>query len=137
MTVTPQMILSVRYEIADTSVSLPILSDDEISYYLTKQNESITRAAMDCAKTILFKLSMSAGRKTIDILSIDTSKSATAYRDALLAYIKNPELNGSLGNLLPYAGGISKSDMALNVATTDNNAVLHPVVYTDVTTLVF
>ena len=135
--VTPEMILSVRYEISDTNIALPFLSDDEINYYLVKNNESIRRASLDCAKTIMLKLSMSAGRKTIDILSIDNSRSASSYREALMAYIKNPDLNGSLGNLLPYAGGISKSDMAMNIADTDNNAVLPPVVFTDVTTLVF
>ena len=137
MSVTPEMILQVRYEIADTNISLPFLSDTEYTYFLDKNQESIRRASLDAAKTILFKLSMSAGRKTIDILSIDTSKSATAYRDALLAYIKNPELNGSLGNITPYAGGISKSDMTLNESDPDVNYVKPPVVYTDITTLVF
>ena len=135
--VTPEMILSVRYELADTELSLPILSDDEYTYFLNKSNENIRMASLDAAKTILFKMSMSSGRKTIDILSIDNSRTASAYRDALMAYIKNPDLNNSLSNLLPYAGGISKSDMALNIATSDNNAVLPPVVFTDVTTLVF
>lgn len=135
--VTPEMILSVRYEISDVDPVLPFLSDAEITYYLVKQNESVRRAALDCAKTIMLKLSMSAGRKTIDILSIDNSRSASSYREALMAYIKNPELNGSLGNLTPYAGGISKSDMALNEATSDNNYIKPPVVYADITTLVF
>lgn len=136
MAVTPEMIQAVRWETGDNSVELPILSSEEISYYLTKHSESIRRASLDCAKTILFKISMTAGRKTIDILSIDTSKSATAYKEALLTYIKNDALNGALGNILPYAGGISKSDMQAN-NTSDVNYVKPPVVYTDITTLVF
>lgn len=136
MSITPEMIQAVRWETGDNSVELPILSSEEISYYLTKHSESIRRASLDCAKTILFKISMTAGRKTIDILSIDTSKSATAYKEALLTYIKNDALNGALGNILPYAGGISKSDMQANNMS-DVNYVKPPVVYTDMTTLVF
>lgn len=136
MTITPEMILQVRYEVGDVSVELPILSTDEYTYFLSKNQESIRRASLDAAKTILFKLSLSSGRKTIDILSIDNSRSASSYREALMAFVKNPELNGSLGNLLPYAGGISKSDMAKN-NTDDVNYVKPPVVFTDVTTLVF
>ena len=137
MSITPEMIQAVRWEISDNSIELPILSDAEYEYFLNKNQESIRRASLDAAKTILFKLSMKAGRRTVDILSIDDSRTASSYREALMSYVKNPDLNGSLGNLLPYAGGISKSDMAMNVATTDNNAVLPPVVFTDVTTLVF
>ena len=139
MAVTPQMIMSVRYELADLELSLPILSDPEYEYFLNKHGENIRRASLDAAKTILFKLSMSSGRKTIDILSIDNSRTANAYRDALLTYIKYDALNGSLGNLLPYAGGISKSDMLLNDSTPDNNYVKTPVSQSEslVNTLVF
>lgn len=137
MTVTAEMIQAVRWETGDVDIALPIMSSEEISYYLSKHNESIRRASLDVAKSILFKISMSASRRQVDILSIDTTKSAIAYKEALLTYIKNDALNGALGNLLPYAGGISKSDMALNISTSDNNAVLPPVVFTDVTTIVF
>lgn len=136
MSVTPEMIQSVRWETGDVDIALPIMSSDEITYYLNKHGESIRRASLDVAKTILFKLSMSASRRTVDILSIDNTKIATAYKEALLTYIKNDALNGALGNILPYAGGISISDMEAN-NTGDNNYVKPPVVYTDVTTLVF
>lgn len=126
MTVTPQMIMQVRMELADLDPALPILSDDEYTYFLNKQKENIRRASLDAAKTILFKLSMSAGRRSVDILSIDTTKSATAYKEALLAYIKNPDLNGSLSNVTPYAGGVSISDMEKNNLNYDNNFVSTP-----------
>ena len=137
MTVTPQMIMNVRYELADLELSLPILSDSEYQYFLEKNQENIRRASLDAAKTILFKLSMSSGRKTIDILSIDTSRSASAYKEALLTYIKHDALNGSLGNLLPYAGGISKSDMLANISNSDNNYVKPPGVYEDNTSITY
>ena len=124
--VTPEMILQVRYELADTSIELPILVDAEYTYFLNKHNESIRRAAIDAAKTIMLKLSMSSGRKSIDILSLDNSGAATAYREALIAFIRNPDLNGLLSGVNPYAGGISKSDMNKNIAIPDNNYVKPP-----------
>lgn len=123
------MILQVRYELADTELSLPILSDSEYEYFLNKNQESIRRTCLDCAKTILFKLSMSSSRKTIDILSIDNSKTALNYKDALLAYLKNPDLNGLLSGVNPYAGGISKSDILENESNSDNLYVKPPLFF--------
>ena len=77
---------------------------------------------------------MNASRRTVDILTIDNAKAATAYKEALMMYIKNPELNGSLGSIMPYAGGISNSDMQENNTTPDTNYVKPPAVYD---TLVF
>lgn len=135
--VTPEMILQVKYEVGDVSFELPMLSTDEYTYFLSKNQESIRRASLDAAKTILFKLSLSSGRKTVDILSIDNTKAASSYREALMSFIKNPELNGSLGNLIPYAGGISKSDIKANEDIADNNAVILPVIFNSPATLVF
>ena len=125
MAITPEMILQVRYELGDLSIELPILANEEYSYFLQKNNESIRRASLDAAKTILLKLSMSSGRKTIDILSIDNSRTASSYKEALLMFLRNPDINGSLGNLLPYAGGVSLQDMQNNY-TSDNNFVKSP-----------
>lgn len=127
ITVTPDMIMSVRYEIGDNSVELPILSDAEYSYYLNKHEGSIRRASLDCAKTILFKLSMTSGKRDIDILVIDNRMAANAYKEALITYIKNPDLSGALDNIKSYAGGISNSDIEKNKATIDTNYVKNPV----------
>ncbi|MNE86383.1 hypothetical protein D3C80_1834790 [compost metagenome] len=43
------------------------------------------------------------------------------YRKALELLVKNPEL--SLITAMPYAGGISLSDMCRNDSNPDNNAV--------------
>jgi hypothetical protein len=45
---------------------------------------------------------------------------------ALQMYISNPDLNPIYTNAMPYAGGISKSDMAANDANLDNNTVTTP-----------
>jgi len=72
------------------------------------------------------------GDRTVDILSIKGSAAANAYRLALEMYLKDPNLNPVLNNCGAYAGGISISDMAANVANTDNNSVLAPTDVNDV-----
>lgn len=123
----PNQILQVRYELADTDTSLPIMSDSEYAYYIDKHNGSIRRAMVDAAKAILFKLSMRPD-ETVDIFSIKGSKAAEQYRLALAMFLKDPNLNPALTLASIYAGGISKSDMLANVDTIDNNAILNPAV---------
>jgi hypothetical protein len=122
---TPEQIMAVRYELADTDVAMPILSDVEYSYFIDKNNNSIPRAMLDAAKTILMKLSM-RGDQTVDIFSFKGAKAAEQYRLALQMFIKNPEFNPALQLASAFAGGISKQDMLDNVLNEDNNAVLNP-----------
>ena len=119
-------IQKVRLEIADNDPSLPVLSDEEVSYYLEKHSNSISRAAIDCAKTIMFKLSMNAGEQRVDIFSISGKAASDAYIAALKLYISNPNINGIFNNMNVYISGTSVSDMQANIADTDNNIVLIP-----------
>lgn len=112
----------IRIELGDTDCNLPILSDTEYEYFYQKNDNSVRRAALDAAKTILFKLSM-RGDSDVDIFSIRGSRAAEAYRQALLLYIKNPDLNEVLSNVQAYFGGVSKSDMQANDANPDNVTV--------------
>ena len=116
-------IQKVRLTIGDTDPSLPICADTEYEYFLEKNSNSIRRAAIDAAKTILFKLSINASDQTVDIFTIKGKASATAYKEALQMYLRNPEANGLLDSLRGYAGGISIADMQANSANTDNNIV--------------
>ena len=128
MAVTPEMILQVRYEIGDNlDPALPILSDVEIEYFLTKNNESIIRASVDCARVVLFKLSMQGNDTTVDVLSIKGSKAAQAYKQALELFIKDPKLNGLMNNIQMYIGNTSIADMAANNQNLDNPVVKPPV----------
>ena len=119
---SPNQILQLRYELADTEVAFPLMSDSEYSYYIDKHNGVIRKATLDAAKAILFKLSMRPD-ESVDIFSIRGSKAAEQYRLALQMYIKDPSLNPALTLANIYAGGISKSDMLSNDSTIDNNSV--------------
>jgi hypothetical protein len=118
-------IQALRYELGDTSPELPIMSDDEYQYFLSKHDWSIRRAAMDAAKSIMLKLSMRTD-ETVDIFSIKGSSAAKTYMQALQIYIKNPDLNTLYEKVQGYAGGISKADMLANDSNLDNNIVKDP-----------
>ena len=118
-------IQKVRIEVADLDPGFPLLADDEYSYLLEKNNNSIIRASVDAARIILLKLSQQTD-ETVSIFSVKGSKAAEQYRLALELYIKNPQLNPLYNNLKGYFGGVSISDMEANAANPDNNIVENP-----------
>lgn len=122
-------IQKVRIEIADTDITFPILSDDEYEYFLEKNNNSIRTAAIDAARIVLMKLSITSNDETVDIFSIKGSKAAEQYREALKLYLKNPDLNPLLSSAMPYAGGLSRADMEANNNASDTVTapVINPV----------
>jgi hypothetical protein len=138
MAITPEMIQAVRFEVADSDPALPILNNDEITYLLTKNTESIRRASLDAARVIMMKLAQQ-GDEIVGMISIKGSKVAEQYRLALQMYLKNPQLNPVVVGLgvttdsngvqqAPiYAGGISNSDMLNNTSDADNNYIPNPI----------
>lgn len=116
---------AIRIELGDTSPELPIMSDDEYRYFLQKNDWSIRRASLDAAKSMLMKLSLRPD-ESVDIFSIKGTGTAKQFMQALQMYITNPDLNPIYQNAMPYAGGISKSDMELNDSNTDNNTIVQP-----------
>ena len=118
-------IQKVRIEVADLDPGFPLLADDEYSYLLEKNNNSVVRASVDAARIILLKLSQQTD-ETVSIFSVKGSKAAEQYRLALELYIKNPQLNPLYNNLQGYFGGVSLSDMSANNSNADNNIVENP-----------
>lgn len=122
------LIQQVRLTVQDTSVGLYILSDDEIQYFLDKNNNSVPRASIDAAKSILLNLSMRTD-DTVDVLSIKNSKVAEQYRLSLQMFLRDPNSSPYLQNVKGYVGGVSISDMQANNTTVDNNSITN--VYTE------
>ena len=115
-------IQQVRLLVQDNEVGLYILSDDEITFLLERNNNSVDRTSIEAAKIILFKLSQRTD-ETVDIFSIRGGKAAEQYRLSLQMWLKDPNLNPLLNNIKGYVGGVSKSDMEQNDAISDNNLV--------------
>lgn len=126
MAVTPEMIMQVRYEVQDVTPGLYILDDTTITYYLTKNDESVPRASLDAARAILLRLAMTSTEEIVDIFSIKTRYQAQEYRLALQMFLSNPNLNPLINNVQGYVGGVSLSDMEANDANLDNNIVSSP-----------
>ena len=118
-------IKDIRYELGDTSVEFPMMSDEEIRYFLCKNDNNLQRTALDVAKSLMLKLSMRSDA-TVDIFSIKGTQSAKTYMQALQLYISNPNLNKIYDSVMPYASGISKSDMEANNMNLDNNIIVPP-----------
>lgn len=117
-------IQKLRVEVGDTDVSFPILDDTSYEYFLEKHSNNLNRAGLDAARAILFQLS-TRNSETVDVFSVKNT-SAESYRQALLLYIKDPNLNPLYKNLKGYVGGVSVSDMEANNADLDNNIVENP-----------
>ena len=117
-------IQKLRLEVGDVDVSFPILDDTSYEYFLEKHSNNLNRAGLDAARAILFQLS-TRNSETVDVFSVKNT-SAESYRQALLLYIKDPNLNPLYKNLKGYVGGVSISDMDANNADLDNNIVENP-----------
>ena len=118
-------IKKVRLQVADLDEAFPILSDDDYTYFIEKNNNNINRASLDAARTILMVLAQ-RGDETVDIFSIKGKSAAEQYRLALQMYLNNPTLNPVLSNAIAWFGGISKSEMQMNDCIADNNYVKSP-----------
>ena len=116
---------SVRLLVADNEPGLYIVSDEEIYFFLTRNNNNVDRAALETAKVILLKLSM-RGDQSVDIFSVKGSKAAEQYRMALQMFIRSPDLNPILKTVQGWVGGVSKAEMEANDANSDNFTVDTP-----------
>lgn len=116
------LIEQVRLLIQDNSPGLYIISDAEINFLLTRNSNNLNRTALEAAKIVLLNLSM-RGDSTVDIFSLKGAKAAEQYRLALQLFIKDPNLNPLMQNVQGYFAGVSKSDMELNDANSDNTLV--------------
>lgn len=107
----------VRLNVGDIWDDIEMLSDADYQYFLDATTGNENRATMDAARAILFKLTRFSRERTGDI-EVYGSDWFKQYRDALMMILKDPNIAISLA--VPYAGGISKSDMRSNDLNSDN-----------------
>lgn len=107
----------VRLHVGDIWSDMEMLADSDYQYFLDKYEGNIRRATLDAARSILFKLARLSRERTGDI-EVYGAEWFKNYQAALTEVLRNPEL--ALSIAMPYAGGISKSDMAQNDANCDN-----------------
>lgn len=94
-----------------------ILDDQTIDYYITKNNGSESRSYKELLTVVLFSLSRLTRERAGDI-EVYGGEYFRQYFDAVKLALSNPDLNYIVA--VPYAGGISRSDMATNQQDTDS-----------------
>ncbi len=112
------LIEELRYNVGDISEDFQILPDSTYEWLLTKYSNNISACIKDAARFCLFGLANFPTRERTGQIEV-WNDWANTYRKALEYLLKDTTL--SLGGVLvPYAGGISKEDMANNDAVIDN-----------------
>ena len=93
-----------------------LLDDQTIDYYITKNNGSESRSYKELLTVMLFALSRFTRERCADI-EVYGSEYFRQYFDAVKLALSNPDLNYIVA--VPYASGISRSDMTANQQDTD------------------
>lgn len=107
----------VRLKVGDIDPDNPILPDDVYTEALADNSGSVRRAAKQVATYLLFYLTRFTRERT-GAIEVYGAEWATNYRKALEMFLKDPNLNSVPA--MPYAGGISKSDIQANKDNCDN-----------------
>lgn len=112
----------VRLATGDSHADIEFLSDVDYQYFLQKNNNNESVAALEAARAILGRLTRLTRERAGDV-EVYGAEFFKNYEKFLLGMVSNPA--ASLANLdgkAIYAGGISKSDMRRNDANCDNVA---------------
>lgn len=105
----------VRFLVGDTSTS-PSLTDSEIAFLLHEANDNALRAAARAAEQLSAKASADADLKRVGPLETRHLKSTS---DRYQALARRLWARAGSANSGPYAGGISRTDKARQVANSD------------------
>ncbi len=94
----------VRFLVADTDATSPVLSDEEINWIISECSSSIPRAALAAAEEVLSRLARQVD-KSVGDLRISASQRHAQYKETV-ARLRKKAGRG----IVPFAGGISKAD---------------------------
>lgn len=106
----------IRLNVGDIWEDMEMLSDADYQYFLDAADGNERRATMDAVRAVLFKLTRMTRERTGDI-DVYGSEWFNNYFKALQLILKDPNISISVA--MPYAGGISRSDMQANRCNPD------------------
>lgn len=112
----------VRLEIGLVGEAVDLLTDEEIQYFLEKNNNNVRKASVDAAKTVIFILSQRVHERASE-LEIWGHDWFNNYYKSLQLYLNDPNYSIAINSATPYAGGISKKDIRENIDKFDNQVV--------------
>lgn len=104
---------AVRWFIGDTDTNYPQLQDEEINFALTLRGNAYGAAALS-ASALAAKYSRLVNMSA-DGVSSQNAQKATAYKTLAEEYARKEAINYAI----PYAGGISISDMQTIMSNPD------------------
>jgi len=110
---------AIRFAVADTDKKRPVFTDEEITYCIAQNGTSLGLAAIQLCDNLIAQYARLAD-ETVGRVSIaysEMQKGAIAMRGNLQQRLMFTEV-------VPYAGGISVSDIAINVSNTDRQPPL-------------
>lgn len=105
---------AVRFFIGDTDRCDVLLQDAEIQYVLNKYNDAPINAAIECVQSIMSKFSRVPDEK-VGQVAISFSQRMKMYGEMLI----NLRHQLAVGDIQPFAGGISVSQKQSNLSDTD------------------
>ena len=112
-------IQKLKLEVGLIAEASDILSDEELTYFLEKNNNSIRKAGLDAAKTVLFVLSQLIHERSGNELEVWGHTWFENYMQTLKLYLNDPNYSIALNGAKAYAGGISKTDIRNNIDNLD------------------
>jgi len=107
----------IRLNVGDIWDDMEMLTDADYQYFLDAADGNERRATMDAVRAILFKLTRMTRERTGDI-DVYGAEWFNNYFKALQLILKDPNISISVA--MPYAGGISRSDMEANRCNPDS-----------------
>lgn len=116
-------IQKLKLEVGLLAEASDLLSDEELTYFLHKNNNSIRKAGLDAAKTVLFILSQLIHERSGSELEVWGHTWFENYMKTLQMYLNDPNYSIALESAKAYAGGISIADIRKNIDTPDNLVV--------------
>lgn len=117
MALTP--VQEIKLNLGLVGNAADILTDDELQYFLDKNNGSVKKASLDVAKTVLFILAQFTHEKN-DVLEVWNHTWFENYMKSLQLYLNNPAYSLAIDSAKAYAGGISIADIRDNINNADN-----------------
>ena len=117
MALTP--VQEIKLNLGLVGNAADILTDDELQYFLDKNNGSVKKASLDVAKTVLFILAQFTHERN-DILEVWGHTWFENYMKSLQLYLSNPAYSLAIDSAKAYAGGISVTDIRNNIDNSDN-----------------
>lgn len=107
----------IRLFVGDVDPNIVWLEDETYQYLLTKYSNNEKKASREAMQYILFSLARRTRERAFQV-EIYGDQMFANYERALKLALSNPELYSV--EFMPYAGGISRSDMESHDSTLDN-----------------